>query len=203
MAIQDTLDQLQDFDFNNIDFSNIGGWPRAIKVILLVVIFSLLIAGGYFLYLTDKQDLLAKVEAKELDLKREYEDKAAETANLEEYRQQKVEMEATFGTLLRQLPSDTEVPGLLEDITLSALQHNLKIGSIELQAESQAEFYVELPININVEGSYHDMGAFVSSVASLSRIVTLHDFTILPIGNSNLRMSIIAKTYRYVAEENK
>ena len=163
----------------------------------------MLLAGGYFLYLTDKQDLLAKVEAKELDLKKEYEDKAAQSANLEEYRQQKVEMEATFGTLLRQLPSDTEVPGLLEDITLSALQHNLKIGSIELQAESQAEFYIELPININVEGAYHDMGAFVSSVASLSRIVTLHDFTILPIGNANLRMSIVAKTYRYVDEENK
>ena len=203
MAIQDTLEQLQDFDFNDIDLNNVGGWPSAIKVIVLVVIFSLLLAGGYFLYLTDKQDLLAKVEAKELDLKKEYEDKAAQSANLEEYRQQKVEMEATFGTLLRQLPSDTEVPGLLEDITLSALQHNLKIGSIELQAESQAEFYIELPININVEGAYHDMGAFVSSVASLSRIVTLHDFTILPIGNSNLRMSIVAKTYRYVDEENK
>ncbi len=203
MAIQDTLEQLKDFDFNDIDLSNVGGWPSVIKVILLVIIFSLLLTGGYFLYLTDKQDLLARVEAKELDLKREYEDKAAQSANLEEYRQQKVEMEATFGALLRQLPSDTEVPGLLEDITLSALQHNLKIGSIELQAESQAEFYIELPININVEGSYHDMGAFVSSVASLSRIVTLHDFTILPIGNSNLRMSIVAKTYRYVEEENK
>jgi len=203
MAIQDSLEQLQDFDFNNIDFNNVGGWPSAIKIILLAIIFSLLLAGGYFLYLTDKQELLAKVENKELELKRDYEDKAAQSANLEEYRQQKVEMETTFGTLLRQLPSDTEVPGLLEDITLSALQHNLKIGSIDLKAESQAEFYIELPIDINVEGSYHDMGAFVSSVASLSRIVTLHNFNIVPIGNSNLRMSIVAKTYRYVGEENK
>ena len=203
MAFQDTLEQLQDFDFNNIDINNVGGWPGAIKVILLVLIFSLLLAGGYFLYLTDKQELLTKVESKELDLKLDYEDKAAQSANLEEYRQQKVEMETTFGTLLRQLPSDTEVPGLLEDITLSALQHNLKIGSIDLKAESRAEFYIELPIDINVEGSYHDMGAFVSSVASLSRIVTLHNFSITPIGNSMLRMSIVAKTYRYVDEGSK
>jgi len=203
MAIQDTIEQLQDFDFNNIDLNNVGGWPSAIKVILLVLIFSLLLAGGYFLYLTDKQEMLVKVEATEQELKKDYEDKAAQSANLEEYRQQKVEMETTFGTLLRQLPSDTEVPGLLEDITLSALQHNLKIGSIDLKAESQAEFYIELPIDINVEGSYHDMGAFVSSVASLSRIVTLHNFNIVPIDNSMLRMSIVAKTYRYVDEENK
>ncbi|MBV1905547.1 MAG: type 4a pilus biogenesis protein PilO [Pseudomonadales bacterium] len=203
MAFQDTLDQLQDFDFNDLDVSNVGAWPNIIKIILLVIIFVIILVAGNFAYLADKQEILTVAESKEVELKREYEGKAADSANLEEYRQQKIDMEATFGALLRQLPSDTEVPGLLEDITLSALEHNLKIGSIDLKAEKQAEFYVELPIDIIVEGTYHDMGAFVSSVAGLSRIVTLHNFTITPVGNASLKMSILAKTYRYLNEESK
>jgi Tfp pilus assembly protein PilO len=104
------------------------------------------------------------------------------------------------GAMLRQLPSDTEVPGLIEDITLAALDNGLTIESIDLQQERKAEFYVELPITIVVSGEYHDIGAFVSAVANLSRIVTLHDFEIKPSPSpANLKMSIVAKTYRYSA----
>ena len=111
-------------------------------------------------------------------------------------------MEASFGALLRQLPSDTEVPGLLEDITLTALDNDLKIESIGLQQERKAEFYIELPMTITVEGDYHDLGAFVSGVANLSRIVTLHDFSIAPQASpTDLKMTILAKTYRYVDDE--
>ena len=203
MALQDTLDQLKDFDISELDANNIGAWPNPIKLILVVLVFVLLLAAGYFFYLTNKQQSLEIAQDQELEFKTEYEDKASQSANLEEYRQQKVEMEATFGNLLRQLPSDTEVPGLLEDITLSALSHNLKIGTINLQPEAKAEFYIELPIDISVEGGYHDLGAFVSSVASLSRIVTLHNFEIVPIGNAALQMNILAKTYRYLDEETR
>ena len=113
-------------------------------------------------------------------------------------------MEASFGTMLRQLPSDTEVPGLIEDITLAALDNGLVIESIDLQPERKAEFYVELPITIVVSGEYHNIGAFVSGVANLSRIVTLHDFNIKPVKSpTNLKMSIVAKTYRYLGEEDK
>ena len=113
-------------------------------------------------------------------------------------------MEITFGALIKQLPSDTEVPGLLEDITITALDNDLTIESIELGVERATEFYAELPIDITVEGDYHKIGSFVSGVANLSRIVTLHDFTIALAGSTqNLKMNIRAKTYRYLSDENE
>jgi type IV pilus assembly protein PilO len=202
MALQDTLDQLRSFDVGDLDVNNIGAWPAAIKAIILIVLLVLVLVGGYSLYLTDKRAALESARATEGTLRAEFESKAEQAANLEQYRLQKEEMEATFGALLRQLPSDTEVPGLLEDITLSALDNSLKIDSVELQPEHKAEFYIELPINIAVEGDYHNIGAFVSGVANLSRIVTLHDFSIKPENSpNNLKMLITAKTYRYVDEE--
>jgi len=202
MALQDTLDQLQSLDLNDLDFNNLGSWPTAVKAILMVVLFSAVIGGGYFYYLTDKQETLGRAQAKEVDLRKDYEKKREQAANLDAYRQQKQEMEATFGALLRQLPSDTEVPGLLEDITRTALDNALKIESISLKSEQRTEFYVELPIDIVVEGDYHKIGTFVSGVANLSRIVTLHDFVIAPLGSSQeLKMTILAKTYRYLDED--
>jgi type IV pilus assembly protein PilO len=146
--------------------------------------------------------MLERAEAKEMELRADYEVKAEKAANLEEYRSQKQQMEATFGALLKQLPQDTEVPGLLDDITRTALDNELTIESIDLQEERQLEFYVELPIDIVVEGNYHKIGTFVSGVAALSRIVTLHDFVLEPQGSPlNLKLKILAKTYRYLDEE--
>lgn len=202
MAMQDTLEQLQNFDLNDLDFNNIGSWPGPVKLILMVLAFALVLGAGYYFYLTDKQTLLERAEAKEVELRADYEVKAEKAANLEEYRSQKQQMEATFGALLKQLPQDTEVPGLLDDITRSALDNELTIESIDLQQERQLEFYVELPIDIVVEGNYHKIGTFVSGVAALSRIVTLHDFTLEPQDSPlNLRLKILAKTYRYLDEE--
>jgi type IV pilus assembly protein PilO len=201
MALQDTLDQLKNFDVGDLDINDIGIWPAAVKAIILAVLLIGVLAAGYFFYLTDKQDVLTHVQAEETTLKSEYESKAFQAANLQQYREQQTEMEARFGTLLRQLPSDTEVPGLLEDITLTALNHGLKIESIDLQPERRAEFYVELPITVTVNGDHHDLGSFVSGVANLSRIVTLHDFSIVPeTSPGDLKMSILAKTYRYLDE---
>ena len=169
----------------------------------MLALFGLLLGGGYTLYLTEKLTGLEQAEMKENDLRQEYENKSYQAANLDAYRAQKEEMEETFGALLRQLPSDTEVPGLLDDITRTALDHELTIESINLQKEQTTEFYMELPIDIVVEGDYHKIGSFVSGVASLSRIVTLHDFKIAPQRDSPniLKMTILAKTYRYLAEE--
>lgn len=204
MALQDTLEQLRNLDVADLDVNNIGSWPAAVKVIVLVLLFVVVLLGGYFFYLTDKQKVLQTAQKQEASLKSEYESKAFQAANLPQYRQQKEEMEASFGSMLRQLPSDTEVPGLIEDITLAALDNGLTIESIDLQPERKAEFYVELPITIVVTGEYHDLGAFVSAVANLSRIVTLHDFNIKPSPTpANLKMSIVAKTYRYLGEEDK
>jgi len=136
-------------------------------------------------------------------LKDEFEDKAFKAANLDAYRQQMVEMKESFGALVSQLPSDTEVPGLLEDITNKGLLNGLDIKSINLQKEKSREFYVELPISISASGSYHDLGAFISGMAGLPRIVTLHDFQINMNDNNatKLNMNIISKTYRYKDDE--
>lgn len=202
MAMQDTLDQLKSIDFNELDLNNIGSWPNAVKVILMVILFCGVIGGGYVWYLTDKQTTLERAQAKEVELRGDYEYKREQAANLEAYRRQRDEMEETFGALLRQLPSDTEVPGLLEDITRTALDNELTIESIDLKPERRTEFYAELPIDVVVEGDFHKIGAFVSAVANLSRIVTLHDFSISPQESAqNLKMTILAKTYRYLDED--
>ncbi|MEJ2089381.1 MAG: type 4a pilus biogenesis protein PilO [Gammaproteobacteria bacterium] len=202
MALQDTMEQLQNFDLSDLDVNNIGSWPGPVKIILMVIAFLIVLGAGYYTYLTDKQEALSRVEAQEVELRKDYEFKAERAANLEEYREQKAEMEATFGALLKQLPQDTEVPGLLDDITRTALDNELTIESIDLQTEKQLEFYVELPIDIVVEGSYHKIGSFISGVAALSRIVTLHDFVLEPQGSPiNLKLKILAKTYRYSEEE--
>lgn len=202
MAIQDQLKELQEVDFNNLDPNNIGMWPMPLKVIVLIIAFAAACGAGYYFMvmpLLADQERLARQEQ---TLRSEFEQKAGQAANLEELKQQRVEMEESFGALLRQLPSDTEVPGLLEDITLTGLDAGLKFQSIQLQPERRQEFYIELPISITVEGLYHNMGAFVSGVANLSRIVTLHDFQISPAGRNQssgeLIMRIEARTYRYL-----
>jgi type IV pilus assembly protein PilO len=202
MAMKDSLEQLQNFDLADLDVNNIGSWPGAVKAIVMALVLVLVLGGGYYFHLTAKQTNLDNAARKEVELRADFEAKSFKAANLEAYRQQKVEMETTFDALLRQLPSDTEVPGLIEDITRTALDNELTIESIDLQNEVRTEFYVELPIQIVVEGNYHKIGSFVSGVANLSRIVTLHDFVIEPQQSPlNLKMSILAKTYRYLEED--
>lgn len=199
MAFEDTMRSLREFDVNSLDFDNVGSWPVPIKLFIWLVLLLAVLAAGYYYHIEDMQIQLAKVEKEEVELKKDFEKKAFQAANLEAYRQQMVEMEESFGALVSQLPSDTEVPGLLEDITNKGLLNGLEIASIDLQKETAREFYVELPIAINASGSYHDLGAFISGMAGLPRIVTLHDFTISAKGNdaNNLQMNIVAKTYRY------
>ena len=209
MAFEDLVESLQNFDTDQLnDFNNVGSWPVAVKVIIWLLCFAGALAAGYFLHVTNLQQNLGSVQAQEDVLKEDYEKKYFEAAHLESYRQQQIQMEESFEAILRQLPSDTEIPGLIEDITLVGLKNGLTFSSIDLQPEAKHEFYVEKPIAIIVSGGYHNLGAFVSDVADLSRIVTLHDFTIRPMGQSgsaaapdspgaSLTMSILAKTYRY------
>jgi type IV pilus assembly protein PilO len=203
MAFEDTMRSLREFDINDLDFENVGSWPFAVKLFIWVLILVGVLAAGYYYHIEGLQVQLANEEKREEQLKKDFEKKAFQAANLDAYRKQLAEMEETFGALVSQLPSDTEVPGLLEDITNKGLLNGLAIATIDLQPERAKEFYVELPIQIEASGSYHDLGAFVSGLAGLPRIVTLHDFNIsAPGGNANqLRMSITAKTYRYRDEE--
>lgn len=199
MALDDTLRSLREFDINDINLDNIGTLPVVVKVILCILLFALVLVGGYYYHVKDLQLQLAGVQGREATLKQDYEKKAFQVANLDAYRRQMAEMEESFGALISQLPSDTEVPGLLEDITNKGLLNGLEISSIDLQPEVSREFYVELPIAIVASGSYHDLGAFVSGMAGLPRIVTLHDFSISANNDSSaaLSMNITAKTYRY------
>ena len=200
MSLASSLESLRSVDLSDLDMNNLGSWPAAVKVIAALLLMALMLGGGYYLYLSDMQDSLDQQKAQEETLKQQFSSKAFQAANLEAYKEQMVEMEASFGALLRQLPSDTEVPGLLEDITRTGLGSGLEFEEIKLQPEVTQQFYIELPIQIKVVGGYHDLATFVSGVSSLPRIVTLHDFEIKPESpgsSSKLRMSILAKTYRY------
>lgn len=200
MAIQEALKDLKELDLGDLNFDNIGTWPIAVKIITAILLFVGLLLAGYFYQISPLREQLAVSEGKELQLKQEFETKAFKAANLEAYRKQMKEMEESFGALLSQLPTDTEVPGLLEDITNRGVENGLEIVSINLQAEQAKDFYIELPIEIVVKGGYHDIGAFVSGISGLPRIVTLHNFTIASDPkntNGILTMKITAKTYRY------
>ena len=199
MSWTDRLKELNEIDLNDLDFENVGAWPAAARAIVAIIVFTALVIAGYYYHVADLADRLATSESKELELRREFERKAFEALNVGAYKLQLQEMRDSFGALVSQLPSDTEVPGLLEDISAKGELNGLAIESIDLLDEVREEFYVELPISIEAEGSYHDLGAFISGMAGLPRIVTLHDFDIEMSGDdsSNLSMEITAKTYRY------
>ncbi|MGB1090686.1 MAG: type 4a pilus biogenesis protein PilO [Oceanobacter sp.] len=184
-------------DINNIDWENMGYWPLPGKIFFGVLVFIAVLAGGYFLMIDSVSSGLDVAKAKEVKLKADFEKKAFQAANLDKYKAQLAEMEENFGSLLKQLPKDTEVPGLVDDISAAALGAGLKLVSITPEQMVETEFYNELPISITVQGGYHEMGAFVSGVAALPRIVTLHDYNITTLDNGILNMEILAKTYQY------
>jgi type IV pilus assembly protein PilO len=205
MAFSDQIaalkEEITNIDFSEVQLDNMGSWPQLVKIAAWLGIFLVLLGLGYQFVISDMLIDKERSVAKEVTLKKDFEKKAYEAANLEAYRKQMVEMDESFSALISQLPSDTEVPGLLEDITSKGTSSGLAFKSIDLKAEKKAEFYVQLPIDIEAEGTYHDMGAFVGGVASLPRIVTLTDFSIRPQGgsrdNSKLQIRILASTYRY------
>jgi type IV pilus assembly protein PilO len=201
--LQSYLDKINEFDVNDIDWENIGSWPIAGKAILCSIITVSILVGGYFMMLEPMRQKLTREIKKETQLKKNFENKAFQVANLDEYKAQMVEMEQSFESILKQLPRDTEVPGLIDDISLAALNNGLDLKVISPQKQVRTEFYNELPIQIEVEGDYHELGAYVSSVASLPRIVTLHDFSISVKGKDSglLSLKILAKTYRYNEED--
>lgn len=198
MALNDYMEKLNEIDLSDIDFSRAGMWPRPAKVALLVVIFILASLGSYFFIVNPQLTQWEKVKEEEVTLRKQFETRALQASNIEDLRAQNAELVMRFEALLKQLPSDTEVPGLLEDITSVGVNGGLTIEKIELKKETKQEFFIELPMAIRLRGNYHNLGAFVSGVAALPRIVTLHDFDIKPVGNTgDLSLQINAKTYRY------
>lgn len=202
MSFAETMEQLKGFDVSDIDFEKMGIWPLPAKIFVAVLLTAIVLVGTYYVWIQDLNIQLDSIVAKEAALKETYKKKSFEAANLDAYRAQMVEMKSTFNSLLSRLPTDTEVPGLLEDIDTRGSESGLTINSIKLEAERAAEYYIELPISIDVEGGYHDLGSFVSGVAGMPRIVTLHDYSITKKKDSaELSMKIQAKTYRYKSQE--
>ncbi|MDO8331461.1 MAG: type 4a pilus biogenesis protein PilO [Fluviicoccus sp.] len=197
---------LQEFinTLNTLDPENIGSWPQAVKVLIYIIVFVVVLILGYVFDISGLRETLARGEEEQGQLLQDFEEKVFKANNLDVYKKQLKDMEDSFGSLLRQLPQDTEVPGLLEDITHTGLGSGLEFDGIDLGTEASKEFYAELPINIKVHGDYHAFGAFISGVSALPRIVTLHDYKISTLQNRLadsgapvLAMEITAKTYRY------
>lgn len=200
---------LSEINLNELDFSNIANWPPAARVIVIALIALAVLGLGYWFDIKDQQLRLDKAEKQETELKSTFEAKARKAANLEAYEQQLEEMRQSFGAMLRQLPNKTEVADLLVDISQTGLASGLEFDLFKPQAEVPRDFYAELPISVKVRGTYHEFGAFVSGVAALPRIVTVHDIAILPPAdkgkdaaesNGDLVMELTAKTYRYLDE---
>jgi type IV pilus assembly protein PilO len=188
---------------NELDFNESGEWPTPIKIIAAVLICLVVWAGGYYFILKDKQAELTKLEQKEVELKQIFEIKQAKAVNLEAYKEQLAEMRVMFSSMLEQLPKKSEVPDLLVDITRTGLINGLEFELFKPEGERPVDFYAELPIQMTVTGTYHQFGEFVSGVAALPRIVTLHDISMGPMNQATgkMTMNITAKTYRYFDDD--
>ena len=201
-------------DLNNLELSNIGVWPAPAKVILTLLLCVLLGIGWYYLDTEDQIIALEKVEKQELKLRTEFEDKQRKAASLDAYKKQLKEMRQSFNAMLQQLPNKAEVADLLVDVSQTGLAAGLEFELFDPTGEVPREFYAELPINIKVLGGYHEFGEFISGLAALPRIVTIHNVHIYPQGlergrrgaatqpsPGKLVLQAVAKTYRYLDEE--
>jgi type IV pilus assembly protein PilO len=189
-------------DFNNIDFKNMGGLPMPVKLVVLSFLFLILLGLGYWFLWSDQMAEIDQAKAQEQDLRKVFLDKKAQAIKVDAYKQQMVDIEKTFGALLKQLPDKSQMDGLLTDINQAGLGRGLEFDLFRPGQETVAEFYAEMPIQIKIRGNYHDIGAFATDISKLSRIVTLNDLTIAPIGKDSkdtmLSLDATAKTYRYL-----
>jgi type IV pilus assembly protein PilO len=195
-------------DLNELDMSNIGAWPAPIKIVLVAIACVLVATAGYYLDIEKQLKRLNTDEQQEIQLRKTFEVKQAKAANLDAYRRQLDEMKQSFGTMLRQLPDKTEVADLLVDVSQTGLASGLEFELFKPLAEVPREFYAELPIQIKVTGQYHEFGDFISGLAALPRIVTIHDIKISHKkgkgrnkAEAGLVLEATAKTYRYLDEE--
>ena len=191
--------------FNTLDTSNYGGWPVSVKLTCWLFLLLLIAAIGYFLAIKPKLDSIEAARAQETQLMSDFRDKDSKLRNLQQYQAQLMDMQANFNQQLEQLPKETEIPGLVEDINITGVNAGLKFKNIRLEGEIKQEFFIEQPISIEATGDYHAFGGFVTGIAALPRIVTLHDFEILAVENKEKRAEVPvvtykvnAKTYRYI-----
>jgi type IV pilus assembly protein PilO len=196
-------------DLKNLDVNNMGVWPIGAKLVVCLLIAVVIVGLGWYLFVADKVTTLEQGQAQEVTLRADFEEKAARAANLEPLKQQLAQMEQMLQQMLRQLPSRTEMPDLIVDISQTALASGISNELFQPGAEIQQDFYAEKPITLRMVGTYHQFGSFVSGVASLPRVVilTMHDISLKPRGggaitaNSDLVLEGTVRTYRYLDDE--
>jgi type IV pilus assembly protein PilO len=192
-------------ELQSLDANDVGRWPLPFRVAVIVIVFMLVTGLGiYWFIIKDKAPQLERERAEEIDLRLTFENKQDKAANYQAYEDQLEEIKESFGTMLRQLPGETEIPSLIVDISQTGLAAGLQEKLFQPQPEIPKDFYAEKPIKIRLAGSYHEIGNFVSGIAALPRIVTLHNINITPEDKEsfdNLSMEVTAKTYRYIDEE--
>jgi len=207
MAFKDTINELQRIDQE--DFKRIGTAPLALRIPLIILACGAVIGLIFHFMIQPQFDELKKVEAQELTLRAKFDEQSAKAANRSAYIEQLSEMKKTFNVMLRQLPNKTDIESLLVDLSQTSVASGLEVKSFKPESEIPREFYAEYPINITVEGQYHQFGQFVSGLAALPRIVTLDDISIKEVnpdskdrtGPSLLMMNLTATTYRYIEED--
>ncbi|HEX5055383.1 MAG TPA: type 4a pilus biogenesis protein PilO [Gammaproteobacteria bacterium] len=199
-----TLDELQSFLKDPDSIKKIGVAPLPIRIGAVVIIVALILVGGYFKIIKPVRENIAKLQQKEEELKKDFDQQQRKASNLEAYQEQLEEMKRSFGAMLRQLPNKTEVESLLVDLSQASAANNLKVDYFKPTGEVAKEFYAEYPITLRVFGHYHELAKFVSDVAALPRIVTLHDIEIKPVkadsNTGDLTMEMTAKTYHYLED---
>jgi type IV pilus assembly protein PilO len=199
---------VKNFDLNNLDFNNAGAWPPPVKAFFCAIVVVLILFFGWYLFVSNQQDQLEALTRTEMTLRQDFEKEQAKAVNLEPLKQQLAEMEAMLQQMLRQLPSRTEMPDLIVDISQTALASGITNELFQPQPEIRKEFYAEKPISLRMVGTYHQFGNFVSGVASLPRVVimTMHDISLKPRDEKagpggGLVLEGTVKTYRYLDEE--
>ena len=192
-------------ELQSLDANDIGRWPFVFRAGVIGIVFTVVIGLGiYWVIIEDKYPALQRAEQEEVTLREVFENKQRKAANYDAYKAQLAQIEQSFGTMLRQLPGETEIPSLIVDISQTGLAAGLQEKLFQPQPEVPKDFYAEKPITISLSGGYHEIANFVSGVAALPRIVTLHDITIAPDDPDafdSLTMQVTAKTYRYLEED--
>lgn len=194
-------------ELNELDLSNVGVWPLPVKILIALILAVLVGVAWYYLDTQEQLVSWEQAETKEKGLRETFEAKQAKAVNLEAYKTQLEEMKQSFGAMLRQLPDRTEVAELLVDVSQTGLASGLEFDLFQPTGEVPKEFYAELPIKLKVHGHYHEFGNFISGLAALPRIVTIHDVVIMPAKQKQgdkdglLTLEATAKTYRYLDEE--
>jgi type IV pilus assembly protein PilO len=199
---------VKSFDLQNLDYNNAGAWPAPVKAVACLLLAALILVGGWYFFVSDQQTKLEQLERREADLRKEFETKQGKAVNLEPLKQQLAEMEVMLQQMLRQLPSKTEMPDLIVDISQTALATGIQNELFQPLPDVKREFYAEKPIRLRMVGTYHQFGAFVSGVASLPRVVimTMHDISLRPRAGQSLPAGVLVlegtvRTYRYLDED--